>query len=296
LRRLPSLNGLRAFESAARLGSFTAAASELNVTQAAVSRSVKLLEAQLDCILFDRRANALSLTEHARTLLPPLTSALDQIASATQRIARAPSRLVLTVGVGPTFAMRWLIPRLGRFQALHPDIEIHTTTGGPRAKLHGEWTCSITLGHDDIPGVSALPLFSPNYSPVCSPRLARRLGTPKDLYKTTLLDVRHAPADWSLWLAKARLDERKITKRLVFEYYAFAIQAALDGVGVAIGLLPYIVDDVAAGRLVMPFKLSVLKEQGWYLTYRDDVRNDPAFAAFIEWIRTEAQTERQVGS
>ncbi|MEO8137902.1 MAG: LysR substrate-binding domain-containing protein [Betaproteobacteria bacterium] len=293
VRRLPSLKGLRVFESAARLGNFTAAAAELNVTQAAVSRSVKLLEAQLRCALFDRHANALTLNDRGRLLLPEISAALDLMATATQRLATAPVRPILTVGVGPTFAMRWLIPRLSRFQALHPDIEIHTTTGGAAAPLRNEWTCSITVGQDTAAGVSSLPLFSPNYSPVCSPRLLRRLCAPADLYRTTLLDVRHAPGDWSLWLAKAKLDESKVTRRLVFEYYAFALQAALDGVGVAIGLHPYIVDDLAAGRLVVPFKLSVRKQKGWFLTFRSDAKDIPAFVAFRDWVSAEAQSEQR---
>ncbi len=294
-RTLPSLNGLRAFESAARLGSFTAAAAELSVTQAAVSRSVRLLEAQLGCRLFGRHANALALTDQGRLLLPELTASLERIAAAVQRVAGPATRPVLTVGVGPTFAMRWLIPRLARFQALHPGIEVHTTTGGAAAPLRGEWTCSITLGRDSTPGVSSLSLFSPDYSPVCSPRIAKRVAAPEDLYKATLLDVRHAPGDWSLWLAKAKLDESRIAKRSVFEYYAFALQAALDGAGVAIGLHPYIVDDLAAGRLVMPFDLTVTKKQGWFLTFRDAVRDEPAFVAFRDWVRKEARSERHSG-
>jgi LysR family transcriptional regulator of beta-lactamase len=293
MRRLPSLNGLRAFEAAARAGSFTAAAAELSVTQAAVSRSVKLLEAQLGCSLFRRHANALTLTDTGRLLLPELTAALDLMASAAQRAVGPAARPVLTVGVGPTFAMRWLIPRLGRFQKQHPDIEVHTTTGGAAARLHPEWTCSITLGRDSANGVSALPLFSSAQSPVCSHRLSRRLRAPEDLYRVTLLDVRHAPGDWSSWLARAGLDERRITRRLVFEYYAFAIQAALDGVGVAIGPHPYVVDDLAAGRLVTPFALSVRKSQGWYLTYRDEALRMPAFVAFMDWVKREAQAERR---
>src|SRR5689334_12418872 len=117
MRSLPSLNGLRAFEAAARLGSFTAAAGELHVTQAAVSRSVKLLEAQLGRSLFERHANALTLTDAARLLLPELTASLRRIAGAVERASGHQAREALTVGVGPTFAMRWLIPRLGRFQA-----------------------------------------------------------------------------------------------------------------------------------------------------------------------------------
>jgi LysR family glycine cleavage system transcriptional activator/LysR family transcriptional regulator of beta-lactamase len=293
MNRVPSLNALRAFESAARLGSFTAAAAELSVTQAAVSRSVKLLEAQLGCSLFGRQANALILTDKGRMLLPELTGAFERMAAGLKRIDGSQARPVVTVGVGPTFAMRWLIPRLVRFQALHPGIEIHTTTGGAAAPLRSEWTCSITLGWDATAGVTSLPLFSPDYAPVCSPFLANELRTPKDMYRTTLLDVRHAPADWSLWLAKAKLDESKITHRLIFEYYAFAMQAALDGAGVAIGLYPYIVDDLAAGRLVTPFKLSVTKRQGWYLTFRNEARDNPACVAFMDWVCDEAKTERE---
>ena len=296
MRKLPSLNALRAFESAARLASFTSAASELHVTQAAVSRSVKLLESQLGCSLFERHANALSLTDTGRLLLPELTASFDRIGAAVQRTAGGRSRPVLTVGVGPTFAMRWLIPRLGSFQTLHPGIEIHITTGGPAAALQSEWTCSITLGRDRSAGVTSVPLFSPWYSPVCSPRVAKKLREPKDLYRATLLDVRHAPTDWSVWLAHAELDEAKIAHRVVFEFYAFAIQAALDGVGIAIGLHPYIVDDLSAGRLVAPFKLSVRKEQGWYLTFRSAAKNHPDFAAFMAWVRKEAQAESARGT
>jgi LysR family glycine cleavage system transcriptional activator/LysR family transcriptional regulator of beta-lactamase len=293
MRKLPSLNALRAFESAARHSSFTAAAGELHVTQAAVSRSVKQLEAQLGRSLFARHANALALTDAGRLLLPELTASFDRIAGAVQRASGAGSRPVLTVGVGPTFAMRWLIPRLGRFQAQHPGIDIHITTGGAAAPLRDEWTCSVTPGRNATAGVTSLPLFSPWYSPVCAPRVAKRLREPKDLYRATLLDVRHAPKDWSHWLAKAGVDEAKIGNRVVFEFYAFAMQAALDGVGVAIGLHPYIVDDLAAGRLVAPFELAVRKEQGWYLTFRDESKLDPHFSAFMEWIAKEARAEAE---
>jgi LysR family glycine cleavage system transcriptional activator/LysR family transcriptional regulator of beta-lactamase len=291
MRKLPSLNALRAFEAAARLSSFTAAASELHVTQAAVSRSVKLLESQLGQSLFDRHANALTPTDAARLLLPELTASFDRVAAAVQRVAGVRARPALTVGVGPTFAMRWLIPRLGRFQAQHPDIQIHITTGGAAAPLQDDWTCSITLGRDATAGVTSLPLFSPWYSPVCSPRVAKKLRQPKDLYRATLLDVRHAPGDWALWLKQAGLDDAKVANRVVFEFYAFAMQAALDGVGVAIGLHPYIVDDLTAGRLVAPFELAVRKEQGWYLTFGTAAKKRPDFVAFMEWVRKEAKAE-----
>lgn len=293
MRRLPSLNGLRAFECAARHGSFTAAAAELSVTQAAVSRIVKDLEAQLGCRLFERRANRLALTDPGRLLLPELTSALDLLATATGRLAKRRGGNVLTVGVGPTFAMRWLIPRLGRFQQANPDIEILTTTGGADAPLRDDWTCCIRRGTDATPGIASVALFSPDTFPVCSARLARRLATPADLGRTTLLDVRHSPGDWSAWLARAKVDEARIARRQVFEYYAFALQAAIDGLGVAMGLAPYVMDDLAAGRLVAPFRLSVPKAQGWFLTYREGEKSAAPLAAFRDWLRLEAKAQRE---
>src|SRR3954469_22550681 len=142
MARLPSLTGLRAFEASLRLGGFTAAAQELNVTQAAVSRSVKALEAQLGYALFRRSANALEPTAEARQLAPDIGAAFDLMAKATLRVSQARAAPVITVGGCATFAIRWLIPRLGRFQARHPGLEVHTVTGGANAPLGAEWTCS----------------------------------------------------------------------------------------------------------------------------------------------------------
>jgi DNA-binding transcriptional LysR family regulator len=283
--RLPSLNGLRAFEAAARLGGFTAAAQELHVTQAAVSRSVKALEGQLGYPLFQRNANALALTPEGRMLVPDLTSAFELMAKATQRVSQSRAGPVLTVGVGPTFAIRWLIPRLGRFQQRHPEIEVHTATGGATALLRPEWTCSLRLGKDPSPGVVSEPLFSPEMTPVCSPAMAKKLKVPADLAKETLLDIAHTPEDWVLWLTRAGVDPARISRRSVFPYHAFALQAALDGMGVAMGLQPYVTDDLKAGRLVAPFQLSVTKPLGWYLSYRKEVGGSEAFRKFRRWVK-----------
>jgi DNA-binding transcriptional LysR family regulator len=130
VRRLPSLNGLRAFEAAARRGSFAAAGAELNVTQAAVSRMVRLLEERFGFRLFERHANALELTWQGRTLQPGLTAAFNAIAAATEQVMTLNAVPVLTVGVGPSFAVRWLIPRLADFQSKQPDVEVRIATGG----------------------------------------------------------------------------------------------------------------------------------------------------------------------
>jgi DNA-binding transcriptional LysR family regulator len=289
MSRLPSLNGLRAFEVAARHQSFTGAAAELNVTQAAVSRAVKSLESQLGYGLFERHANRLLPTPDARALLPELTSAFGLMEKALERVAAARRSPVLTVGAGPTFAIRWLIPRLARFQQLHPDIDVHTTTAGPTAALRPEWTCSLRLGRDPTSGAVSEPLFSPRMTPVCNPRVAARLKTPADLYKVALLDVAPTPDDWPLWLQAAGLDMRRVDKSNVFPFHAFALQAALDGLGVAMGLHPYVVDDVQAGRLVAPFALQVDKPVGWYLAYRKESLSNPAFQRFRRWVRGEAR-------
>jgi DNA-binding transcriptional LysR family regulator len=284
MRRLPSLNGLRAFEAAARLGSFVAAGEELNVTQAAISRMVRLLEERLGFKLFDRMPNGLALTSQGRALQPGLTAAFDAIAGVTQQVAAMRSTPVLTLGVGPSFAVRWLIPRLASFYRQHPDIEVRLATGGAINPFKDDWTCGILLGNGDWPGHQAEPMFSADLFPVCARVIARRLNKPADLAKEVLLEVQHSPEEWPLWLAAARVKLRANTLGPRFDNYAMALQAAVDGVGVAIGLRPYVEDDLASGRLVAPFKLAVPKGQAWYLVYRPFRQDDAALVAFREWL------------
>jgi LysR family transcriptional regulator, glycine cleavage system transcriptional activator len=282
-RRLPSLNGLKAFEAAARHGSFTGAAGELNVSPAAVSRLVHLLEARLRIVLFERSANRLALTAAGRAYQAGLTPLLDAIANLTAQVAVDASARVLTVGVGPTFATRWLIPRLAAFQAKAPDIEVRFTTGGAAAPFRDDWTCGIKLGDGEWPGLVCERLFAADLSPVCAPQIAERLKRPGDLAKTTLLRVAHADQDWRLWLDAAGAG-RVRPRGPVFDFYGQALQAAADGVGVTMGIRPYIDDDLAAGRLVAPFAVTVPKGQQWYLIYRDIRRDQPDFVTFRNWI------------
>lgn len=288
---LPTLTGLRAFESAARLGSFTAAAVELNVTQAAVSRSVKALEQQLGWRLFTREANALALTPQGTALLPDISQAFSLMEQSLRRAREAQAAPVLTVGVGPTFAIKWLIPRLGRFHAAHPQIEVRTVTGGATAQLRPDWTCSLRLGRDPTPGTVSTPMFSPLMTPVCTPALARRLKSAADLRRVPLLDVGHTPEDWTLWLQEAGVDATQVDRKSVFPFHAFALQAALDGQGVAMGLRPYVIDDLSAGRLVAPFSLEVVKPQGWFFVQRRDDSSHRALAPFRAWVLREARAD-----
>jgi DNA-binding transcriptional LysR family regulator len=284
MRRLPSLNGLRAFEAAARRGSFAAAGEDLHVTQAAVSRMVRLLEARIGFTLFERHANRLELTWQGKALLPGLTAAFDSIANLTAQVASLSAVPVLTVGVGPSFAMRWLIPRLADFQTAHPDIEVRIATGGATNPIGADWTCGIVLGDGQWAGFDAQMLFSADLFPVCAPAIARRLHHPGDLRKEVLLQVAHSLEDWLLWLQAAGLKLRPEKRGPRFDTYALALQAAVDGLGVAIGLRPYVADDLAARRLVAPFALTVPKGKAWYLICPPARRDDPSFVAFRAWL------------
>lgn len=290
MRRLPFLNGIRAFEAAARGGSFARAADELNVTPAAISRMVRLLEQRLGLALFQRKANGLALTPAGRTYQAGLTQIFDALANLTAQVTALANPYVLTVGVGPTFAIRWLIPRLAQFRKQEPDIDVRITTGGAAAPFADDWSCGIKLGHGNWPGLAAESLFAADLIPVCSPALGANLRRPADLKNATLLRVAHAMDDWPRWLKAAGV-AKIASKGPQFEFYGQALQAAADGVGVAMGIRPYIDDDLAAGRLVTPFAQTVPKGERWYLVYNPARIEEPGFAAFRGWLMQAAQTQ-----
>ncbi|MGG5823195.1 LysR substrate-binding domain-containing protein [Falsiroseomonas sp. HW251] len=288
-RRLPSLNGVRAFEAAARTGSFVAAAEELGVTPAAVSRLVRLLEERLGIALFDRHANRLAATPAGEAYRAGLTPLLDGLARLTAEVVARPASPVLTVGVGPSFAIRWLIPRLASFTRIHPGIEVRIATGGPTVPFSADWTCGIRSGPgpEAWPGFAADRLVAADLLPVCTPAIAARLGAPADLARETLLRVTHAPEDWADWAAAAGVQLRAAGP--AFDQYGQALQAAADGIGVAMGIRPYIDDDLAAGRLVAPFAVRSPKRTNWWLVYRPERAGEPAFVAFRGWILEAAE-------
>src|SRR5215475_5364280 len=283
MRRLLLLNGIKAFEAAARSGSFAAAGGELNVSPAAISRMVHLLEERLGVPLFERKANRLVPTAAGRAYQSGLTPIFDALASLTAQVTAPGSLRVLTIGVGPTFAMRWLIPRLADFRKEEPAIDVRITAGGVAASFGDDWSCGIKLGDGDWPGLVAEPLFAADLTPVCVPKLATPLKRPADLKGPTLLRVAHSPDDWPLWLKAAQVP-RLTARGPEFQFYGQALQAAIDGLGIAMGIRPYIDDDLAAGRLVAPFGLSVPKGMRWYLVYRSFRTEQRDFAAFRRWI------------
>ena len=288
MRDLPYLNGIRAFEATARAGSFAGAGQDLGVSPAAISRMVKLLEDRLGVLLFHRQANRLVPTESGQAYANGLGRLFDEMEELTRSIQRDVARKVLTVGVGPTFAVRWLIPRLADFQRLAPEIEVRITAGGMRALFRDDWSCGIKLGDGNWPDLQAERLFPADLTPVCTPARAAELTQPTDLRPEYLLRVGHAHTDWPVWFSAAGIPDPGANGP-VFDTYGQALQAAADGLGVAMGFRPYIDDDLAAGRLTAPFETSVPKGMHWYLLHRPQSLGDPTFDIFREWIRTVIQ-------
>lgn len=293
MRRLPSLNGLRAFEAAGRHRSFTAAAKELNVTQTAVSRMVRLLEGRFGFLLFRRHASSLELTDQGQALLAGLTDAFDSIARVTEIVAAMHEGPVLTIGVGPTLAVSWLIPRLASFYRRHPEVEVRMATGGATRPVRDDWTCTIRRDTDSWPGYVAETLFPSSVIAVCTPEIASSLRTPSDLSNTTLIRVSNMPNDWPYWFKAAGLHHQVFSAgEVLFESNAMAMQAVLDGTGVAVAQFPYVSDALAAGRLVSPFPIIASKRENWLLEYRSIREKEPALIAFRDWLSDEARKQR----
>lgn len=288
------LNGLRAFEAAARRGSFTAAAAELSVTQAAVSQQVRLLEERLRFALFRRHANRLELTDRGQALVPGLTEAFDAIGSLMERVAAVPSASVLTIGVAPAFGLHWLIPRLKEFKQRHPRIEVYIAAGGAMRPVNDDWTCIVRRGRGDWPGYVAEELFPTTLVPVCLPSVAASLREPRDLQNATLIVVPHLCDQWTWWFKAMGLSEPiKPGGEVSFENSPMAMQAVRDGVGVAIAQLPYVSDALAAADLVSPFPIPKREYEKWWLAYRPRREKNEALSAFREWLHAEAMLQRR---
>jgi LysR family glycine cleavage system transcriptional activator len=288
--RLPSLNGLRAFEAAARHMSFTTAASELNVTQTAISHQIRRLEQELGVRLFVRQNRSLELTAEAKEYLPGIRAAFNDLRLATDRLKRKDNGRVLTVSTLASFAAKWLLPRLSSFQQAHPDIDVRITSSISLVDFRSQDVdAAIRYGRGHWPGLRADWLTADELFPVCSPALLKGdnpLRCPEDLAHHTLLHTTGGyDDDWRLWLTAAGLPS-DISKQpgLSFDMILMTVQAAIDGLGVALGRTTYVEGDIAKGRLVVPFKFSLPADAGFYLV-SPEARAEPAkLAAFRQWL------------
>lgn len=294
-RRLPPLNALRAFEATARCGSFTRAAQELCVTQGAVSRHVASLESWLQVRLIDRSRRGLQLTPPGQAYYLVLSGALDQIDAGTRQLQARPQAPRLRIKLPPTFAIRWLVPRLARFHALHPKVDVQITTSHQRADFLRE---DVDVSIHSEPGPPAEPgyrrLFGETLVPVCSPGLledAPPLASPGDLAQHVLLCSMNRPNDWPVWLAAAGAAEIDGNRGLKFENAALAYQAAADRLGVMVAVQAFVRDDLATGRLVAPLPLRVETPGGYYLTCGGSQLLPEHVQWFESWILREAASE-----
>jgi LysR family glycine cleavage system transcriptional activator len=288
--RLPSLNGLRAFEAAARHLSFTLAASELNVTQTAISHQIRRLEEELGIRLFVRQNRALALTAEARDYLPGVRAAFNDLRLATDRLLRKDDDKVLTVSTLASLAAKWLLPRLTDFQEHHPGIDVRITTSTSLVDFQRDNVdAAIRYGRGQWAGLRADWLMADELFPVCSPSLLRGdkpLRCPEDLKSHMLLHTSNANSDdWRLWLTAAG-QPADIARQpgITFDMIFMTIQAAIDGIGVAMGRTSYVQDDIAKGRLVVPFKIALPADAGFYLVAPEGRREAPKLAAFREWM------------
>jgi len=295
--RLPSLNGLRAFEAAARHLSFTQAASELNVTQTAISHQIKRLEHELGVRLFIRQNRALTLTAEASEYLPGVRAAFNDLRLATDRLLRREDDHVLTVSTLASLAAKWLLPRLTDFQEHHPGIDVRITTSTSLVDFQRDNVdAAIRYGRGQWPGLRADWLMADELFPVCSPSLLRGdkpLRCPEDLKSHMLLHTSNANSDdWRLWLTAAGLPA-DIARQpgITFDMIFMTIQAAIDGIGVAMGRTSYVQDDIAKGRLVVPFKIALPADAGFYLVAPEGRREAPKLAAFRDWMIAATQNK-----
>lgn len=290
LPRLPSLNGLRAFECAARHLSFTRAAGELNVTQTAISHQIRRLEDELGVRLFMRLKDGLALTEEGNAYFPGIRSAFLELRYSTEKLLESSNNSVLTISTLVSVASKWLLPRLPSFREAHPQIDVRISASTELVDFRKAGIdAAIRYGNGEWPGLRADWLMSDEIFPVCSPRLLngdKPLKTPADLAHHPLLQVSGLTAnDWNDWLHAAGLPPLTAKgPRLTFDLAMMAVQTAIDGQGVCIGRSTYVDDDLRAGRLVAPFDLRLKSASGFYLVTPHDQAESKKIVAFRGWL------------
>ena len=289
---LPPLNALKAFVSAAETLSFTRAGEALHVTPGAISRQLHLLEEWLGAPLFVRRTRQVSLTPLGQSFFEATRPALEQIAMAGRQARARRLERPLAIVSYPTFALRWLVPRWGRFYDRHPEIDVQLTTSlAPVDFERDPVDAAIRVGPDAStwPRCGALALADVELTPVASPALLARqpLKEPTDLARHTLLHGLPRPDDWPRWLESAGVAGIDAMAGVTFDTLNLVVQAAIGGVGVAIGIRCLIEEDLDAGRLVAPLPQSRRSTRHFHLVWPEENAGDPRLKAFATWLAEE---------
>ena len=295
---LPPLACLRAFAAVAQQGSFTKAAAQLHVTQSAISHQVRALEQFWGLRLFLRDTRSVTLSENGRALLPVVRDCFARVSETAQRLRTADAVGPLRVNLLQSFAVRWLLPRLPDFRARHPGIEIWLSTSPDLVSFEREDVdVAIRLGSGDYHGLHSTPLLVEEAFPICSPSYLQampQLRAPAELLDFPLIHVT-VPAPglgWANWFASAGLADARLPDGPHVSDSALAIQAALDGQGVALGRTALVVDDLAAGRLRQLFEVVCRSGAGYHLLCREGRQDSPKIAAFRTWLCEKADETR----
>ena len=292
-RRLPPLNALKAFEAAARHESFTRAAEELCVTQGAVSHQVKALEAELGVKLFNRERQRLIITEAGRGYLEVVRDAFDRIAAGTERLVQRQSTGVLTVSTSPNFAAKWFVHRLARFADVYPGIDLRISASLHHVDFARE-DVDLAIRHGDghWPGLHVTRLRAEELV-VCAPKLLSgrtALREPADLARHTLLHVNDR-SDWTRWLDAAGVKGVDVSRGPILNQASMAIDAAVDGQGVALARSALASWDLGSARLVRPFEISLPVPYAYWIVSPKATANLPKIVTFREWLLAEAAHE-----
>jgi LysR family transcriptional regulator, glycine cleavage system transcriptional activator len=296
-RRLPPLNALRAFEAAARHLNFSRAADELSVTPGAVSQQIQNLEDYIGVALFKRTPKGLLLTDPAQIALPALREAFDRLVEAASMLTAAVDGRRLTVTVAPSFAAKWLVPRLGRFEALHPQVDVWISAGMELTDFNsGEVDLAIRYGSGRYPGLEVTRLMQETVIAVTSPELLERqpLNELSDLSDHVLLhdgspDADESCPDWTMWLAARGVKGVDGSRGPRFNQSSLVIEAAIGGRGVALAKRALAQADLDAGRLVAPFQIATAVDFAYYLVHPKAKGRLPQVKAFTAWLIAEAE-------
>jgi LysR family glycine cleavage system transcriptional activator len=295
-RRLPPLNALRAFEAAARHMNFSRAADELSVTPGAVSQQIQNLEDYVGGALFKRTPKGLLLTDAAQTALPALREAFDRLGEAASLLTAPVDGRRVTVSAAPSFAAKWLMPRLGQFEAAHPDVDVWLSAGMELVDFAtGEVDVAIRYGAGRYPGLEVTKLMAETVIPVASPALLaeRPLDTPEDLAHHVLLhdgspDADESCPDWSMWLAARGIRGVDGGRGPRFNQSSLVIEAAMNARGVALAKRALAQADIDAGRLAAPLQIATAVDFAYYVVHPKGKGRLPQVRAFVKWIAQQA--------
>jgi LysR family transcriptional regulator, glycine cleavage system transcriptional activator len=300
LEQFPGLRSLRAFNAAARHLSFTKAADEMGVTPAAISHQIKELEDQIGVALFTRTSRSMVLTREGDILSTAAAESLETLARAVKRIKRLENRKVLKVSASPSIAAKWLVPRLDRFLDQAPGAEVRVDVSTTALDFErDDVDIAIRFGQGRYPGLKSDLLFTDKIFPVCSPRIITKekpLAQPKDLLRHTLIHLEYEAQgvvwpNWKMWMLAAGINDFDDKRGLHFGQTSLTVQAAIDGHGVALGDSNLVADDIAAGRLVKPFELSLKapSQFAYHVVSPLDTTQNPLVEAFRQWALSEAK-------